>query len=393
MGPTAFRYKVAAAVFLAVIVAGVVRSTDISGAQTTGSAQPASRALPTEVRAPADNPSTPAKVKLGRLLFWDPILSGRKDVACATCHHPELGYADGIDVSIGVNGAGLGARRRFEEPNAIPFVKRNSQTILNVAFNGLDESGHYDPVAAPMFWDLRVSSLEAQALEPIESLEEMRGEAYREADALKEVVARLVRVAEYRTLFRSAFGGNQPVTAENLGKALAAFQRSLLAGNSPFDRYARGDLSAMTSAQIRGMETFDRAGCANCHAGPMFSDFKPHVLGVADNAKVPASDTGIASGYAFRTPSLRNLRYTAPYMHNGTLATLQDVLGFYNNGRRRVRNPNVRRDQLDPLLNRLNVRRGGSDIIEFLNALNDDGFDKEIPRQVPSGLTPGGLIR
>jgi cytochrome c peroxidase len=387
MGIPTFRYKVAAAVSLAVILAGVVRSTDISGAQ------PVSRALPAEARGPADNPSTPAKVKLGRLLFWDPILSGRKDVACATCHHPDLGYADNIDVSIGVNGVGLGGRRRFEEPNTIPFVKRNSQTILNVAFNGLDQTGHYDPVAAPMFWDLRVSGLEAQALEPIESLEEMRGDAYREADALKEVVARLGRIAEYKTLFRTAFGGNQPVTADNLAKALAAFQRSLLATNSPFDRYARGDLSAMTSAQVRGMEAFDRIGCANCHTGPMFSDFKPHVLGVADNAKVQNADTGIANGYAFRTPSLRNLRYTAPYMHNGTLATLQDVLGFYNNGRRRVRNPNVRRDQLDPLLNQLNVRRGGSDIIEFLNALNDDGFDKQIPKQVPSGLIPGGLIR
>ena len=387
MGTTSSRHKVAAALSLAVILAGVVRSTDIRGAQT------ASRALPAEARGPADNPSTPAKVRLGRLLFWDPILSGRKDVACATCHHPDLGYADNIDVSIGVNGVGLGGRRRFEEPNSVPFVKRNSQTILNVAFNGLDQAGHYDPAAAPMFWDLRVSSLEAQALEPLESLEEMRGDAYGEADAVKEVVARLGRIAEYRTLFRTSFGGKQPVTADNLGKALAAFQRSILATNSPFDRYARGDLSAMTRAQIRGMETFDRIGCANCHAGPMFSDFKPHVLGVADNAKVQSSDSGIASGYAFRTPSLRNLRYTAPYMHNGTLATLQDVLGFYNNGRRRVRNPNVRRDQLDPLLTQLNVRRGGSDIIEFLNALNDDGFDKQIPKQVPSGLIPGGLIR
>ena len=113
---------------------------------------------------------------------------------------------------------------------------------------------------APMFWDLRVSGLEAQALEPIESLEEMRGDAYGEANALKEVVARLVRIAEYRTLFRTAFGGSQPVTADNLGKALAAFQRSLLATNSPFDRYTRGDVSAMTSAQVRGMETFDRVG-------------------------------------------------------------------------------------------------------------------------------------
>ena len=210
MGIPTFRYKVAAAVSLAVILAGVVRSTDISGAQ------PASRALPAEARGPADNPSTPAKVKLGRLLFWDPILSGRKDVACATCHHPDLGYADNIDVSIGVNGVGLGGRRRFEEPNTIPFVKRNSQTILNVAFNGLDQTGHYDPVAAPMFWDLRVSGLEAQALEPIESLEEMRGDAYREADALKEVVARLVTNRRVQNAFQdgvrrqSAGDGRQP---------------------------------------------------------------------------------------------------------------------------------------------------------------------------------------
>ena len=196
MGISTFRYKVAAAVSLAVILAVVVRSTDISGAQ------PASRALPAEARSPADNPSTPAKVKLGRLLFWDPILSGRKDVACATCHHPDLGYADNIDVSIGVNGVGLGGGRRFEEPNTVPFVKRNSQTILNVAFNGLDQAGHYDPVAAPMFWDLRVSGLEAQALEPIESLEEMRGDAYGEANALKEVVARLVRDRRVQNAFQ-----------------------------------------------------------------------------------------------------------------------------------------------------------------------------------------------
>jgi cytochrome c peroxidase len=387
MGTTTSRHKVAAAVTLTMVLAGIVRSPDVGRAQSGG------RALPTEVRSPANNPSTPSKVELGRLLFWDPILSGRKDVACATCHHPDLGYADNIDVSIGVNGIGLGGRRQFETPNTIPFVKRNSQTILNVAFNGIDQSGQYNPAGAPMFWDLRTVSLEAQALEPIKSLEEMRGDAYGEAEALKEVVRRISRIAEYRALFKSAFGGSQPVTADNLGKALAAFQRTLLANNSPFDRYTRGEAGAMTSEQIRGMELFDRVGCANCHTGPMFSDYKPHVLGVPDSPKVPASDAGIAGGYAFRTPTLRNLRYSAPYMHNGTLATLPDVLGFYNNGRRRLRNPNLRRDQLDPLLNQLNVRRGGSDIIEFLNALNDDGFDKRIPERVPSGLMPGGHIR
>jgi len=374
-------------VFLALATAGIFRAT------ATGGAQSATRALPEEVRHPATNPPDARKVELGRLLFWDPILSGRKDIACATCHHPSFGYAENLDLSIGVNGAGLGASRRFQTPNTIPFVKRNSQSILNVAFNGIDSSGRYDPANAPMFWDLRVASLEAQALEPIESFEEMRGDAYGEAEALEAVTARLAGVAEYRTLFSRAFGGSRAVTAENVGKALAAFQRTLNANNSPFDRYMRGDLAAMTPDQIRGMEQFDRAGCVNCHAGPMFSDFKPHVLGVPDNAKLVSSDAGIEGAYAFRTPSLRNLRYTAPYMHSGTFQTLQDVLGFYRGGRRRPQNANVRRDQLDPLLGRVNVGRGNVDIIAFLNALNDDGFDKTIPARVPSGLTPGGNIQ
>ena len=145
-------------------------------------------ALPQTVKAPADNPQTPKKVALGRLLFWDPILSGKKDVACATCHHPRLGYAEDLDISIGVNGVGLGARRRFAPGNTIPFVKRNSQTILNTAFNGIDQSGQYDPAAAPMFWDLRAKSLETQALEPIKSFEEMRGDAYPEDRAVPEAV-------------------------------------------------------------------------------------------------------------------------------------------------------------------------------------------------------------
>ncbi len=375
------------AIFLALVIAGLCRAV------ATGVAQPASRALPEGVRHPATNPSDARKVELGRLLFWDPILSGRKDVACATCHHPEFGYAENLDVSIGVNGRGLGSQRRFDVPNNIPFAKRNSQTILNVAFNGIDASGRYNPATAPMFWDLRVVSLEAQALEPIESFEEMRGDAYSEAEALDAVTARLAGIAEYRTLFSRAFGGPRPVTAENVGKALAAFERTLNANNSPFDRYVRGDLTAMTSEQIRGMEQFDRAGCGNCHTGPMFSDFKPHVLGVPDNSRLPASDAGIASSYAFRTPSLRNLRATAPYMHNGAFQTLPEVLRFYRTGRRRPLNPNVQRDALDPLLAQVNVGRGRPEILEFLNALNDDGFDKQIPTRVPSGLRPGGNIQ
>jgi cytochrome c peroxidase len=354
-------------------------------------------ALPESVRAPADNPTTPEKVELGRLLFWDPILSGPKDVACATCHHPDFGYAESLDISIGAHGVGLGASRRFDRPGQRPFVKRNSQTVLNTAFNGIDAAGGYDPASAPMFWDVRVASLEAQALEPLKTHEEMRGDAYPEAAALDAVVARLRAIPEYRARFARAFGGAEPATPANLGKALAAFQRTLVAANAPFDRYMRGDASAMTPLQVRGMQRFQRIGCMNCHLGPMFSDFTLHTLGVPDNGKLAASDAGVEGRYQFRTPSLRNLAHTAPYMHSGTLATLDDVIEFYddvNGGRRggRSRNPNVTRANLDPLLRRLNVNGGRRDLVAFLQALSDDTFDRTIPTRVPSGMRVGGNI-
>lgn len=188
---------------------------------------------------------------LGRLLFWDPILSGNEAVACGTCHHPDFGYAERLDISIGVDGTGLGSKRRFATPDPIPFVKRNSQTILNTAFNGIDPQGRYDPATAPMFWDVRAEGLEAQAVLPIITLEEMRGHAYSEEDALDGVVARLRAVPEYEALFTRAFDGGQATTAENLGRALAAFQRTLLANDSPYDRYMRGDASAEPSSDSR----------------------------------------------------------------------------------------------------------------------------------------------
>ena len=362
-------------------------------------------ALPQDVSAPADNPQTADKIALGRLLFWDPILSGNRDVACASCHHPRAGYAEDRDLSIGVNGVGFGSRRRFQSPNSIPFVKRNSPTMLNVGFVGANKAGDYVPSAAPMFWDMRVASLENQALEPIKSFEEMRGDTYPEDKAVETVVARLNAIPEYRALFAKAFASENAVTSANLGKALAAFGRSLVANNSPFDRYMRGDRAAMTAGQIEGMRRFERVGCSECHNGPMFSDYKLHVLGVPDNRRLAKSDNGFPDNgkraspdilnvdrpYAFRTASLRNLRYTAPYMHTGVFDTLFDVLEFYDD---LPENPNVGRRDVDPLARRLDDPddEAGA-IITFLEALNDDSFDKMIPSRVPSGLTPGGKIQ
>jgi cytochrome c peroxidase len=393
--------------FILAVSSSVATFALVMASTVTSRSQAVLSALPTEVVAPSDNAATPDKVALGRLLFWDPILSGQKDVSCATCHHPSFGYAENLDLSIGAGGHGLGASRAFGTGRPVRFVKRNSQTILNAAFNGLVTGGTYRPSAAPMFWDSRVESLEAQALEPIKALEEMRGDAYSDADALSTVVARLAANAEYRTHFARAFGNSpNPVTVVNLGRAIAAFERTLVAVNSPFDRYMRGDSAAMTPQQVRGMERFQSAGCAACHSGPMLSDFTVHVVGAPDNDKLAQSDAGVGSTYAFRTPSLRNLAYTAPYMHSGVFNDLDDVVAFYNRvggggrggrggGGGRGRNPNVSRTQLDPLVRQLNLRGGGRgggqrDIVAFLGALNDPSFDRTIPDRVPSGLTVGG---
>lgn len=141
-------------------------------------------ALPQNVLDPVDNPRTPEKVALGKLLFYDPVLSGGKDVACATCHHPQFGYSDGLDLPIGVGGVGQGGTRRFESGSTIPFTKRNTPTLLNVAFNGMDAQGQYNPATAPMFYDLRAASLEAQSLLPIAAFEEMRGRVFSETAAI-----------------------------------------------------------------------------------------------------------------------------------------------------------------------------------------------------------------
>ncbi len=352
-------------------------------------------ALPEVVTPPKNNPASEAKEELGRLLFYDPILSGDKDVACVTCHHPSNGYAEFLDISIGPNAKGLASQRRFNSPNDIPFVKRNAQTILNSAFNGIDTYSRYDAENAPMFWDDRVKSLEKQALEPIKAFEEMRGHGYEDTEILDVVVERLRQIPEYQELFELAFGDANSITIENLGKAIAAFERTLITNNTRFDQYMRGDNDAILISEKEGFELFKEVGCANCHNGPMLSDYKIHVLGTPENSKLPIPDGGVKDSFGFRTPSLRNLRFTAPYMHNGSLKTLKRVLEFYediSNGKER--NPHVSKEEYDPFVRELELSvKEMSLIISFLNTLNDDNFDKEIPEKVPSGLPVGGNIQ
>ncbi|MFH6602182.1 cytochrome-c peroxidase [Maribacter algicola] len=350
-------------------------------------------ALPRTVKSPENNPATFEKETLGKLLFFDPVLSGNKDVACASCHHPSTGYAEFLDLSIGPNSQGLGSKRGFKVPNDIPFVKRNAQTVVNSAFNGIDASYRYNPEDATMFWDGRAKSLEKQALEPIKAFEEMRGHGFNEDDILEEVVNRLEEIPEYRKLFKEAFGSG-PITIDNMAKAIAAFERTLVTNNSRFDKYMRGDDDAILLSEKEGFELFKKVGCVNCHNGPMFSDYKMHVLGVPENSKLGYVDGGVMDTFAFRTPTLRNLRFTAPYMHNGSFQNLKRVLEFYediSNGK--SRNINIPPANFDPLVRELKLTvKDMSLIISFLNTLNDENFDQEIPGFVPSGLPVGGNI-
>ena len=293
-------------------------------------------------------------------------------------------------------------------------MRRNAPTLLNVVFNGVDDdrrgrrnrqvgAGNLDPLAIddqPMFWDSRMRGLERQALEPLRTFDEMLGDRYPAEVAIDSAVARLRRIPEYVTLFRAVYGPDTQIDSTQIALAIVAFERTLVAMNSPFDRFRAGDTNAMTAQQIRGMREFDQAGCDRCHDGLMFSDFDLVVEGIAENPLVSAPDEG-AGRFRFRTASLRNVELTAPYMHNGVLATLEDVLEFYDNGR--SENPNIATNRargegnvprIDRDIRRIGnlSRRDREDIIAFLRALTDAEFDRTIPERVPSGLQPGGLI-
>lgn len=347
-------------------------------------------ALPLAAPDPADNPTTPAKIALGRLLFFDPILSATKELACATCHHPTFGWADGRAVPNGVGGAGLGPARVFRSASNRPLLTRNAPSIVNAAFNGLLSGMTLDPAASPMFWDARVAGLEQQAFVPLRSHEEMRGDVCTEAEAVGRAVGAVREIAEYRERFAAAFGrpSHEAVTAATLAQAIAAFERSLIAPNSPFDRFQRGETAALGAEAQRGLKVFQDAGCILCHGGPMFSDFKLHFIGV--------TDPNAGGGSEVRTPTLRNLARTAPYMHNGSLRSLEDVFIFYEQLGDHVSETLDGGDKsapipLDPLLQRIDLAADNFPALEaFLRALNDDRYDRTVPATVPSGLPVAG---
>ncbi|HEU5289024.1 MAG TPA: cytochrome c peroxidase [Cyclobacteriaceae bacterium] len=342
-----------------------------------------------EVSYPSNNTSGDSKVMLGKLLFWDPVLSGQKDVACVTCHLPNYGYGDGLDLSIGVGGVGVGVSRQ-QSDQSIPPTGRNAPSIINTAYNGLlNSTQHYDPLNGIMFWDGRRRSLEAQALGPFTSFNTMRGRAYGADVTYDSIIKRLKNIPEYVQLFTQAFGQSESVTIENLTQAIATFERSIVSNNSPYDQYVKGNANALSVDQEEGLLLFfGKANCSSCHSGPMFSDYNYYNLGVPFNSKIPA-DSGRNKKFLFRTPTLRNVTLTAPFMHSGVYATLEEVLEHYDGGI--SKNPAIERVDKKMVPLHLTAREKQA-LLSFLESLTDNQFDQTRPLTVPSGLKPGGNL-
>lgn len=291
--------------------------------------------LPAAVAEPRDNVATPAKVELGKQLFFDPRLSGDNKMSCATCHLPSKAFGDGLR-----RGKGAGDKE----------LSRNTPTILNVGFH------------TTFFWDGRAKSLEEQSLGPIQSADEMN-------QHLDELVNELVAIPGYALQFEMVFG--QPLNQQDIAKSLAAFQRTLVTRNSPFDRYLSGDKKALSTRAKEGLELFQGdAGCIRCHNGPLLSDGNYYRLGVGGNDEGRGGVTKKRDDlYKFRTPSLRDVAETGPYMHDGSLATLFDVVEFYYRGVP-SRGPHGLELDVEPLLG-----QSYSDvdaIVEFLKSLSGE---------------------
>ncbi|HXF04890.1 MAG TPA: cytochrome c peroxidase [Blastocatellia bacterium] len=298
------------------------------------------------VPVPPDNPITPEKVELGKMLFFDPRLSGDRKTSCASCHIPEKAWADGRVVCVGVGG-----RKGM----------RNTPSLLNVAYY------------QKFFWDGRARSLEDQALKELSS-PHMGSSPERAARAIAAIPG-------YGPLFRAAFGSDQ-VTPDRLAKALATFERTIVTGPSPFDKFIEGDTEALTEEQKKGLEIFlTRGKCTDCHRTRFFTNHE-----IARTTLYMAPDYGLYNLTKkeydvgkFRVPTLRNIALTAPYLHNGYEATLEDVAFFTLNGRsRRYMKEHGEIMPIKPFTD-----DELKSVVEFLKSLTGELPAIERPRQLP----------
>jgi cytochrome c peroxidase len=296
----------------------------------------------TAVVIPADNPLTNKKVELGRILFFDRRLSQDNTIACASCHLAKFAFTDGMPVSTGIRGQKGG---------------RSAPVSFNRVFSSVQ------------FWDGRAETLEAQSIGPFTNPIEHGFANY------EMMIAKMNNIPGYRILFVQAFG--EDITIGNVGKAIASFQRTVLSGNSPADRFDMGqEAGAISPAAQRGLLLFrEKARCTKCHSGFNFTDEKFHNLGIGwDDNKVDLGRYMVTKNPedigAMKTPTLREIARSAPYMHDGRFKTLDAVVSFYNQGG--VKNPHQ-----DPLIIPLELTvQEKQDLIEFLRTLNGEGWQQ-----------------
>lgn len=295
------------------------------------------------VMHPEDNPHSAEKEELGKLLYFDPRLSGNNRVSCATCHNPSLGWGEGVGLSVGVGDKLLG---------------RHSPTILNAAYY------------THQFWDGRAATLEEQAKGPITNPNEMNADA-------DVVVKRLQGIPEYAKRFQEVFG--EPVSFDNVAKAIATYERTVVRGDSDFDRWAAGDDAAMSESAQRGYQLYTtKALCITCHSGPNFSDNRFHNIGVKGSGTLDKGRFDVTKNPAdlgaFKTPTVRNAALTAPYMHDGSIATLEELVEHYDKGGEDVPNKS-------PLMVPLNLTaEEKADLVAFMKALTGKPMaDQTIP--------------
>ncbi len=310
---------------------------------------------PAQTPFPDDNPYSKPKAELGHKLFFDPRLSGNNYISCGTCHNPSFAWGDGLPKGIG---------------NAMTVLGRRTPTILNLAW------------AESLMWDGRFDTLEEQVLGPMSAAVEMN-------QNLDGIVAELQEVPEYRALFNISFPGSG-ITVQNIAKAIATFERTVVSGVAPFDRWVAGDQGAISTAAKRGFDLFNgKANCVACHSGWNFTDGSFHDIGLPDedlgrgkqlpNVKVMQ--------HAFKTPTLRNSVERAPYMHDGSLRNLYSVVRHYNEAG--VKRASRSKDIYPLRLTDAEI----DDLVAFMKTLSSDDPQVALPRLPAVDQSLAGSIK
>ena len=298
---------------------------------------------PESIPAPSSNPLTPEKAELGKTLFFDPRLSRTGTVSCASCHNPGFDWGDGLKRGVGVTG--------------VPLPRR-TPTVLNAAW------------LSALMWDGRATTLEQQAALPITAEHEMGLE-------LEEAVARVKAIEGYAPLFEAAYPG-EGIRTETLLGALASFQRTLVSAEAPFDRWIDGDEAAISESAKRGFLVFNEAGrCSKCHSSWRFTDDSFHDIGLesGDIGRGQfAPPSVVIMQHAFKTPTLRDFRMSGPYMHDGSMASLDEVIDHYEDGGKK-------RPSLSPEMQAITLSaQERADLVAYLRTLQGPPLDVTLPR-------------